>query len=75
MDSKAAGLEAGEVVPILMNEGCTITETMKIITRIYSLPLAEVKTIVSGHQCWIDVVVASDCLHAELLEELEEDGN
>lgn len=63
---KAQGEQTETVLRFLRDRGLTITESIKAVRTIYSVPLAEAKRLVSESQTWRVIVTAAKPLHDDL---------
>lgn len=59
---------------MLHDQGLTIVEVIKVIMKIYDLPLGAAKSVVASASKWRTIVEASTPLHDEAERVLREDS-
>jgi hypothetical protein len=55
-----------DVIAHLHMEGLTITDSMKALRLLYTIPLGEAKKLVAAHPVWLSVVQVNEPFHVEL---------
>jgi hypothetical protein len=69
------GLSVEGAVVVLRNAGLTITQSMKALTEVFGMSLADAKNATAGHAVWAEVTKAAEPLHDQLEGLAKEDGD
>lgn len=70
--AKDQGQTQSELLQFMHRKGVTITEAIKACMKLYRLPLAEAKDVVSSSRHWQDIVEAAGPLHDRLAEDAQD---
>lgn len=71
--AKEMGKTSDEVVRLLHDSGLSITESMKVVMKVYEMSLGQAKEVVGSNPVWHDVVEASKPLHETLAKPIDDD--
>jgi hypothetical protein len=67
-----SGATSNEIVQMLHDEGVSLVHSVKCLTDLYSIRMAEAKQIVADHPCWKTTHEGHSHFHDALKKEFED---
>lgn len=74
LEKTGQGATRDDVLSLLRDRGASPADALVILMELYGLSLKEAKRVFSVHPAWREVTEASDKLHQELIDALDNES-